>query len=227
MRWSTVCDEMPSSTAISLDERCWSTRRRQSSWPGVRRLTGLPPGSDRRSMPFSPGAKLPTLTPAAIANIVEHPPRIPRECRRKCPASQLMSVNVPETESGGVIWSETARVWAIRRVQFLAVTCYIGACAVAQRRGPARYPAGPWKWWTGLDSNQRTLARADLQSAAFNHSATCPDGGTDVPCRGAANGRAGRCCQCGGGKEVAWFELLGRPKFMPVARRFAPALQKE
>ena len=30
------------------------------------------------------------------------------------------------------------------------------------------------KWWTGLDSNQRTLARADLQSAAFNHSATCP-----------------------------------------------------
>ena len=30
------------------------------------------------------------------------------------------------------------------------------------------------RWWTGLDSNQRTLARADLQSAAFNHSATCP-----------------------------------------------------
>ena len=29
-------------------------------------------------------------------------------------------------------------------------------------------------WWTGVDSNHRTLARADLQSAAFNHSATCP-----------------------------------------------------
>ena len=29
-------------------------------------------------------------------------------------------------------------------------------------------------WWTGLDSNQRTLTRADLQSAAFNHSATSP-----------------------------------------------------
>ena len=29
-------------------------------------------------------------------------------------------------------------------------------------------------WWTGLDSNQRTENRADLQSAAFNHSATCP-----------------------------------------------------
>src|SRR5919106_2095091 len=31
------------------------------------------------------------------------------------------------------------------------------------------------RWWRGLDSNQRTLARADLQSAAFNHSATSPD----------------------------------------------------
>jgi hypothetical protein len=30
------------------------------------------------------------------------------------------------------------------------------------------------RWWTGLDSNQRTENRADLQSAAFNHSATCP-----------------------------------------------------
>ncbi len=31
-------------------------------------------------------------------------------------------------------------------------------------------------WWKGLDSNQRTLARADLQSAAINHSATLPAG---------------------------------------------------
>ena len=29
-------------------------------------------------------------------------------------------------------------------------------------------------WWAGLDSNQRTQMRADLQSAAFNHSATYP-----------------------------------------------------
>ena len=29
-------------------------------------------------------------------------------------------------------------------------------------------------WWRGLDSNQRTLKRADLQSAAINHSATSP-----------------------------------------------------
>src|SRR5437868_6812691 len=29
-------------------------------------------------------------------------------------------------------------------------------------------------WWRGLDSNQRTPKRADLQSAAFNRSATPP-----------------------------------------------------
>ncbi len=30
------------------------------------------------------------------------------------------------------------------------------------------------QWWRGLDSNQRTRKRADLQSAAINHSATSP-----------------------------------------------------
>ncbi len=35
-------------------------------------------------------------------------------------------------------------------------------------------PDGLGKWWKGLDSNQRTLSRADLQSAAINHSATLP-----------------------------------------------------
>ena len=45
-------------------------------------------------------------------------------------------------------------------------------CMTCARLGrPVDREAG---WWTGLDSNQRTLARADLQSAAFNHSATCP-----------------------------------------------------
>jgi hypothetical protein len=43
--------------------------------------------------------------------------------------------------------------------------------------------AGPLgEWWRGLDSNQRTLARADLQSAAFNHSATSPRGHAGFAC---------------------------------------------
>lgn len=49
-------------------------------------------------------------------------------------------------------------------------------------------------WWTGLDSNQRTETRADLQSAAFNHSATCPQGRRS--CSGAKARQpigAGRC----------------------------------
>ena len=46
-------------------------------------------------------------------------------------------------------------------------------------------------WWTGLDSNQRTLARADLQSAAFNHSATCPW----IATARRLNGEPARACQ--------------------------------
>lgn len=32
----------------------------------------------------------------------------------------------------------------------------------------------PFKWWREKDSNLRTLMRADLQSAAIDHSATPP-----------------------------------------------------
>ena len=35
-------------------------------------------------------------------------------------------------------------------------------------------------WWTGKDSNLRTRERADLQSAAINHSATCPEAHTEA-----------------------------------------------
>ncbi len=39
MRWSTVCGEMSSSAAISLELRCWLTSRRQSSCPALNRAT--------------------------------------------------------------------------------------------------------------------------------------------------------------------------------------------
>src|SRR3546814_10899198 len=52
-------------------------------------------------------------------------------------------------------------------------------------------------WWTGLDSNQRTETRADLQSAAFNHSATCPWG----PLWEAVQWRNERSEERRGGKE--------------------------
>ena len=52
------------------------------------------------------------------------------------------------------------------------------SCLVSRAMSTA-IPIFPEKveWWRGLDSNQRTLARADLQSAAFNHSATSPGAG--------------------------------------------------
>ena len=56
------------------------------------------------------------------------------------------------------------------------------ARSVARLTEPRRHGQGirkaecGGKWWKGLDSNQCTLTRADLQSAAFNHSATLPSG---------------------------------------------------
>src|SRR5688500_11344618 len=53
------------------------------------------------------------------------------------------------------------------------------------------------QWWRGLDSNQRTLARADLQSAAFNHSATSPDcAGQMASASLTVNRNAGPCQRC-------------------------------
>src|SRR4051812_43152754 len=42
---------------------------------------------------------------------------------------------------------------------------------------PGDFPRRPGlrSSWAGKDSNLRTLTRTDLQSVAFNHSATCPD----------------------------------------------------
>ena len=49
------------------------------------------------------------------------------------------------------------------------------ALTSSDRCCPRRHiPSTPSDWWRGLDSNQRTPKRADLQSAAFNRSATPP-----------------------------------------------------
>ena len=61
---------------------------------------------------------------------------------------------------------------------------HFAGCLASQSSGTSE------GWWRGLDSNQRTLARADLQSAAFNHSATspyvqagAPNGGASIRCQ--------------------------------------------
>src|SRR3546814_8021601 len=54
------------------------------------------------------------------------------------------------------------------------ITGTAGAAEAPAHRSRFWMIPAPRRWWTGLDSNQRTLTRADLQSAAFNHSATCP-----------------------------------------------------
>ena len=77
MRWSTVCGEMLSSAAISLDERCWSTRRRQSSWPErqpreplldrfVGRLAAWLPIAVRQAVPILPSNSHPAQHSATL-----------------------------------------------------------------------------------------------------------------------------------------------------------------
>ena len=77
------------------------------------------------------------------------------------------------------------------------------------------------RWWRGLDSNQRTLARADLQSAAFNHSATSPQVQAGAPCGG-----AGAACQRA--KALSNQRRLRRRALRPLELSLAcaPALQQ-
>ena len=101
--------------------------------------------------------------------------------------------------SCGAFWSQWTIFCPVRagdagRVRHLASAG--GRSGFALRRTACRQG-----WWRGLDSNQRTLARADLQSAAFNHSATSPD------CGGPNGDAAPECQLCGasgGVRRVKW-----------------------
>ena len=79
---------------------------------------------------------------------------------------------------------------------------------------PASLVSPARKWWRGLDSNQRTLARADLQSAAFNHSATSPGAGRRAKWRA-----EGSLSTAAGTHEVAWAERQSRPSLRSCASR--------
>src|SRR5215217_262167 len=138
---------MLSSLAISLDDQCWLTSRRQSSWPAVSRSTRCfaspPTASGSRLLsgkPFIPSKEI----PAPLSTLTQ-PPEHPSP---RCP------YGIPH---------ESARFPADLRDSLVNLQL--------RRSLAGRHPR---KWWRGLDSNQRTLARADLQSAAFNHSATSP-----------------------------------------------------
>ena len=156
MRWSTVCGEMSSSAAISFDDRCWSTSRRQSSWPGAQprdpaaMMSVLAAGVVRsRRLRRQHVRLLPNATPT---------PRSMRTPRARVPARPYVIIARNSPEFHGF-----ARI--------LINLSHGDAAGRSERRCALR------AWWRGLDSNQRTLARADLQSAAFNHSATSPGEG--------------------------------------------------
>src|SRR5215210_1087268 len=69
---------MCSSAAISLDERCWSTSRRQSSWPALSRATRLASIDSDCAGSCDPAA----------ASVTRAPPKrnstLTRKCGRVC-----------------------------------------------------------------------------------------------------------------------------------------------
>ena len=185
MRWSTVCGEIWSSAAISLDDRCSLTRRRQSSCPALSRAI--------RASISSP-AEL--SSPSAVSGTRGHSSK----ANPTPNAMALLSTTSPALNlfHNGEVGQISADFRELCRKEtgwglFAALTPLAPrAVKVARqflRTGCAR------EWWRGLDSNQRTLARADLQSAAFNHSATSPRGlpRADHPRDGRAR-RAGAPC---------------------------------
>ena len=80
----------------------------------------------------------------------------------------------PAARSFSVVYLKGGKVIALDCVN--ATKDYVQGRMIVTA-GVTATPEQPTRgWWTGLDSNQRTETRADLQSAAFNHSATCPWG---------------------------------------------------
>jgi hypothetical protein len=166
MRWSTVCDEILSSAAISFEDSSWSTNRRQSSCPEERRATRVA---------IRLGAPGPQSSPGAV--------RAPFESSKAFPTPPYIAA-LPSCESTRTLWhlsiirqfsAESRSLWHQldpNRDISSANTERADEWSIAT----AIVTGAENHWWRGLDSNQRTLARADLQSAAFNHSATSPRG---------------------------------------------------
>src|SRR5690606_22981598 len=76
-------------------------------------------------------------------------------------------------------------------------------------------------WWRGLDSNQRTRKRADLQSAAINHSATPPQGTADYRRVHAA------CQQSIAFKSINFARIRTDPGFRKDQKRVSRAARRK
>ena len=177
MRWSTVCGEMSSSAAISLDDRCSLTSRRQSSCPALRRAT--------RASISSP-AEL--SSPSAVSGTRGHSSK----ANPTPNAMALLSITSPALNlfHNGEVGQISADFRELCRKGIGGA--YSGTLRPLVSLAFHLFASPPTgcarEWWRGLDSNQRTLARADLQSAAFNHSATSPQ----------RSGRRAMWRRCGG-----------------------------
>ena len=122
-----------------------------------------------------------------VLEVREHPAlasAVPEEGDRVA----RLAVDLPRVDGdgGGLVPHDAVRLAVsdsgVRKLGSVA----LGGCQKCVRHSPGGASTSPRKttcephnplrvsWWAGLDSNQRTLTRTDLQSVAFNHSATYP-----------------------------------------------------
>ena len=149
-RWSTVCGEMPSLSAISLDDRCWSTSARHCRWPVAQPRHPIL-GRIRQE-------QVPTLHRKSSHRDVPHDQKGTRQTR----TSECIVATSSRTKAA-------SRNGLIRHGRSISE----GNCAAASAGAAvARRKRGGQGW---IRTSVRET-RADLQSAAFNHSATCPGG---------------------------------------------------
>ena len=118
-----------------------------------------------------------------IAGIGPATSPLPRECSTTEPNGHEEKPGFPSK----ILTAPSMKMERGRRIELLALAwkakvlpLYEPRVTLTPRRAstmacPARYLCKLLHWWRGLDSNQRTRKRADLQSAAINHSATSPN----------------------------------------------------
>ena len=105
---------------------------------------------------------IPSLVP--IAGIGPATSPLPRECSTTEPNGQKGKPGFPSK----ILSASSMKMERGRRIELLALAWKAKVLPLYEPRSKS------WHWWRGLDSNQRTRKRADLQSAAINHSATSP-----------------------------------------------------
>ena len=162
IRWSTVWGEIPSSTAISLEDKCWSTRSRASNWPWLSRATRA---AIVDSAWLADEELVPPFTRLSVKSLgISTKGRLP-------PKTRLGKVPSPSSDNN-ILYSTIVRSTPMATTGNLCVNS--GRCCPIVMSNGAGGAANRKAGGEGWIRTSVGRSPADLQSAAFNHSATSP-----------------------------------------------------